>query len=137
MIYIKGKTQLPGDAEERLLAELEKYRLVRERTIYWERLDDDREGEDTYEDVYSLVDTQNCPFGILISIDDDDYSFVGVTLMHKATESWNAGLNREETSLLCSLYVDGTRTGSYTSKSSYDSPNNHDDVEISYSLRHI
>ena len=137
MIYVKGKTQLPGDAEERLLAELESYRLVRERTIYWERLDDDREGEDTYEDVYSLVDTQDCPFEILVSINDDDYSFVGITLMHKSTDSWNAGLNKEETSLLCSLYVDGTRTGSYTSKSSYDSPNNHDDVEISYSLRHI
>ena len=136
MIYVKGKTQLPGDAEERLLAELETYRLVRERTIRWERLDDDREGEDTYEDVYSLTD-ENCPFELLISIDDNDYSFASVTLMHKSTESWNAGLNKIDTSLLCTLYADGRRTGSYTSQSSYDSPNNHDDVEISYSLRRL
>ena len=137
MIYVKGKTELPGNAEEKLLAELASYRLVRERTIYWERLDDDREGEDTYEDLYSLTDTENSPFRILIMISDDDYSFVGITLMHTSTESWNAGLNREDTNLLCSLYVDGTKTGSYTSKSSYDSPNNHDDVEISYSLRRV
>lgn len=136
MIYVKGKTQLPGNVEEKLLAEIENYRVVRERTVYWERLDDDREGEDTYEDVYSLLDA-NCPFDILIILNDDDYSFVGVTLAHKATESWNAGLNKEHTFLLCTLYVDGTRTGSYTSKSSYDSPNNHDDVEISYLLRRL
>ena len=137
MIYVKGKTELPSGVEEKVLAELEKYRVVRERTITWERLDDDREGEDTYEDVYSLVDTENCPFTIIIHIDDNDYSFVGVTLTHKSTVSWNAGLNKEEHYLLCSLYVNGTRSGSYESKSSYDSPNNHDDVSITYYLRRI
>ena len=137
MIYVKGKTKLPEGAEEKLLAELERYRLVRHRTITWERLDDDRTGEDTYEDVYSLVDNQNCPLDILISIKDDDYSFVGVSVIHKSTTSWNAGLNKEETSLLCSLYVDGTKTGNYSAKSTYDSPNNYDEVEISYSLRRL
>ena len=137
MIYVKGTTKLPADAEQRLLAQLEEYRLVRYRTVYWERLDECREGEDTYEDVYSLVDTQNCPFVILIIISDDDYSFVGVTLTHESTESWDAGLNREDTTLVCTLYADGTRLGSYSSKSSYDSPNNHDDVDISYFLRRI
>ena len=137
MIYVKGKTELPGDVEARLLRELEQYRVVRERTIYWEKLDEDREGEDTYEDVYSLVDTENCPFGIIISIDDNDYSFFCVTLTHESTDSWNAGLNKIDTSLVCTLYADGRRTGSYESKSSYDSPNNHDDVEISYWLRRL
>ena len=53
MIYVKGKTQLPEGIEEKLLAELETYCLVRYRTVYWERLDEGREGEDTYEDKYS------------------------------------------------------------------------------------
>ena len=61
MIYVKGQTQLPPDDEKKLLDELEKYRLVRSRTVYWERLDECREGEDTYEDEYSLIDTENCP----------------------------------------------------------------------------
>lgn len=137
MIYIKGKTQLPEGVEERLLAELEQYRLVRIRVITWERLDDDRSGEDTYEDLYSLVDTQGCPLNILIIINDADYSFVGISVFHKKTTSWDAGLNKEETSLLCTLYVDGTKTGSYTSTSTYDSPNNYDEVNISYSLRRV
>ena len=137
MIYVKGKTQLPDGIEEKLLAELEQYRLVRTRTIYWERLDDDREGEDTDEDLYSLVDTPNCPLGILIMISDTDYSFVGIDLIHESTVSWNAGLDKEKTSLLCTLYVDGRRTGDYSSKSTYDSPNNHDDVTLSYSLRRL
>ena len=136
MIYVKGTTKLPADAEQRLLAQLEEYRLIRYRTVYWERLDEGREGEDTYEDVYSLVDTQNCPFTILIIISDSDYSFVGIELRHKSTISFNAGLNKEEVPLICTLYADGTKTGSYTSRSTYDSPNNYDDVEISYSLRH-
>ena len=134
MIYVKGKTQLPDGAEERLLAELEKYRLVRYRTVYWERLDECREGEDTYEDVYSLTETENAPFEIALIIDDKDYSFVGITLGHKSTTSWNAGLNKEETSQICTLYVSGMKTGAYTSRSTYDSPNNYDDVKISYSL---
>ena len=137
MIYRKGKTELPSGVEEKVLAELEKYRVVRERTIYWERLDECREGEDTYEDVYSLVDTENCPFTILIHLDDNDYSFVGVTLTHESTESWNAGLNKIDKTLICTLYVDGRKTGSYESSSSYDSPNNHDDVNITYYLRRI
>lgn len=137
MIYVKGKTQLPEGVEEKLLAELEQYRLVRYRTIRWERLDECREGEDTYEDVYSLVDTQNCPFDILIMINDDNYRFVGVSLIHTSTTSWNAGLNKEKTNLLCTLYVDGRKTGDYSSHSTYDSPNNSDDVKISYSLRRL
>lgn len=137
MIYVKGQTQLPPDAEKKLLDELEKYRLVRSRTVYWERLDECREGEDTYEDEYSLTDTENCPFEILININDKDYSFVGIDVVHKSTESWNAGLNKEETHLMCTLYADGTKTGSYSSRSTYDSPNNYDDVKISYSLRRI
>lgn len=137
MFYVKGKTQLPADIEEKLLAELEKYRLVRRRTIYWERLDECREGEDTYEDVYSLTDTQNSPVDISIMINDVDYSFVGIIVGHKSTESWNAGLNKVDTSLLCCLYVDGTKTGSHSSRSTYDSPNNYDDVKISYSLRRL
>lgn len=137
MIYVKGKTQLPEGVEEKLLAELEQYRLVRYRTIRWERLDECREGEDTYEDVYSLVDTQNCPFGILIIINDDNYHFVGVSLTHTSTTSWNAGLNKEEKNLFCTLYVDGTKTGAHSSSSTYDSPNNYDDVKISYSLRRL
>lgn len=137
MIYIKEKTQLPKSVEKKLLVELEQYRLVRKRTIYWERLDDDRTGEDTYEDVYSLTDTQNYPFEILIIIDDNDYSFVGISVLHKSTNSWNAGLNKEETSLICSLYVDGRKTGDYSCESTYDSPNNYDEVKISFSLRRI
>ena len=137
MIYVKGKTQLPEDIEEKLLAELETYRLVRYRTVYWERLDEGREGEDTYEDKYSLVDTENCPFKISIIINDINYSFVGIKVGHKSVESWNAGLNKEETSLICTLYVDGTKTGAYSSRSTYDSPNNSDDVKISYSLRRL
>lgn len=137
MIYVKGKTQLPEGVEEKLFAELEQYRLVRYRTIRWERLDECREGEDTYEDVYSLIDTQNCPVEILIIINDNNYSFVGVSVLHKSTTSWNAGLNKEETRLLCSLYVDGTKTGAYSSNSTYDSPNNYDEVKVSYSLRRL
>ena len=68
MIYVKGETQLPEGVEEKLLAELEKYRLVVCRTVYWERLDEGREGKDTYEDIYSLIDTQNIPFKISIII---------------------------------------------------------------------
>ena len=135
MIYIKGKTQLPEGVEEKLLEELDKYFLVCRRTVYWERLDEGREGEDTYEDKYSLVDTQNCPFQILININEKDYSFVSIDIIHKSTSSWNAGLNKEETPLLCTLYVDGRKTGSHTSRSTYDSPNNYDDVKTSYSLR--
>ncbi|MBR2459921.1 MAG: hypothetical protein IKB34_01645 [Clostridia bacterium] len=135
MIYEKGKTQLPADIEKKLLAELEKYSLVRHRTVYWERLDEGREGEDTYEDLYSLVDTKNSPFDISIIIRDNDYSFVGIQVGHKATDSWNAGLNREEKHLICTLFADGLKTGSYSSRSTYDSPNNYDDVKISYSLR--
>ena len=137
MIYVKGKTQLPNDVEQKLLEELEKYRLVRSRTIRWERLDEGREGEDTYEDVYSLTDTQNSRIDIAIMINDVDYSFVGIMIGHTSTESWNAGLNKEETPLACCLYVDGTKTGSYSSRSTYDSPNNYDDVKISYSLRRL
>ena len=137
MIYVKGKTQLPAGIEEKLLTELENYRLVRYRTIRWEKLDECREGEDTYEDVYSLVDTQNCPLGISVIIRDTDYRFVGIELRHESTQSWNAGLNKKDTPLLCTLYADGTKTGSYSSRSTYDSPNNYDDVRISYSLRHL
>ena len=137
MIYVKGQTQLSDDAEKKLLEELEKYRLVRYRTVYWERLDECREGKDTYEDVYSLLDTKSCPFEISIIISDCNYTFLGVQVRHKSTNSWNAGLNKEETPLICSLYVDGTKTGAYSSKSTYDSPNNYDDVKISYSLRRI
>ena len=135
MIYEKGKTQLPDGVENKLLEELEKYRLVCSRKVYWENLDECREGVDTYEDEYSLVNAQNSPFKILIIINDNKYSFVGITVGHKSTESWNAGLNKEEKSLICSLFVDGTKTGSYSSRSTYDSPNNYDDVKISYSLR--
>ena len=74
---------------------------------------------------------------ILINISDKDYSFVGIDVVHKSTKSWNAGLNKEETHLMCTLYADGTKTGSYSSRSTYDSPNNYDDVKISYSLRRI
>lgn len=137
MVYVKGKTQLPDGVESKLLEELEKYRLVRRRTVYWERLDECREGEDTYEDEYSLVDTTNSHLDIVIMINDKDYSFVGIMVGHKSTTSWNAGLNKEETRLICTLYVDGTKTGSYSSRSTYDSPNNYDDVKISYSLRRI
>ena len=137
MIYVKGKTQLPDAAEKKLLEELEKYRLVCYRTVYWERLDECREGQDTYEDVYSLTDTENAPFGIFIIIHDVKYSFVGVELRYKSTESWNAGLNKEETPLMCRLYVDGTKTGAHSSRSTYDSPNNSDDVRVSYSLRRL
>ena len=137
MIYLKGKTQLPGDTEEKLLLQLEKYRLVRHRTVYWERLDECREGYDTYDDEYSLTETQNCPFDISIIVSDDNYSFVGIEVRYKSTSSWNAGLNKEESPLLCRLYVDGTKTGSYESRSTYDSPNNSDDVRISYSLRRL
>ena len=137
MIYVKGKTELPADVEQQLLAELEQYRLVRSRTVYWERLDDDREGEDTYEDEYSLTDTACCPLAISIIIRDTDYGFVGVELRHSSTVSWNAGLNKEDTPLLCALYVDGMKTGKYEERSTYDSPNNYDDVRTSYSLRRI
>ena len=137
MIYIKGKTVLSDNVEKKLLAQLEEYRLVCSRTVYWERLDECREGEDTYEDVYSLLDTKSCPFEISIIINDSDYSFVGVEVRYKSTESWNAGLNKEEKPLICTLFVDGMKTGSYSSRSTYDSPNNYDDVRISYSLRHL
>ena len=137
MIYVKGKTQLTDAAEKKLLEELEKYRLVCYRTVYWERLDECREGEDTYEDVYSLTDTENAPFKIDIIIHDVKHSFVGVELRYKSTKSWNAGLNKEETPLICRLYVDGTKTGAHSSRSTYDSPNNYDDVRVSYSLRRL
>ena len=137
MIYVKGETQLPEGVEEKLLAELEKYRLVVCRTVYWERLDECREGKDTYEDVYSLIDTQNIPFKISIIIGNKDYSFLGIEIRYKSTQSWNAGLNKEETPLLCALYVDGTKTGAHSSRSTYDSPNNYDDVKTSYYLRRL
>ena len=137
MIYVKGETRLPDGIEKKLLEELEKYRLVVCRTVYWERLDECREGEDTYEDVYSLIDTQSCPVEISIIISNSDYSFVGIKVGYKSTTSWNAGLNKEETPLICTLYVDGMKTGAYSSRSTYDSPNNYDDVRISYSLRRI
>ena len=137
MIYIKGETQLPADAEKKLLAELENYRLVLSRTVYWEKLDECREGEDTYEDVYSLIDTQNCPFEISIIINVNNYNFVGISVEHKSTTSWNAGLNKEVTPLMCWLYVDGSKEGSYSSRSTYDSPNNYDDISTSFELRRI
>ena len=137
MNYVKGQTQIPAEAEKKLLEELEKYRLVRHRTVYWEKLDECREGYDTYDDEYSLIDTQNCPMGIIIIIDDKNYKFVGISLTHTSTTSWNAGLNKEESKLICTLYADGSKTGSHSSRSTYDSPNNYDDVRISYSLRRI
>ena len=137
MIYVKGETQLPDGVEEKLLAKLEQYRLVRSRTIYWEKLDEDRSGEDIDETLYSLTDTKNCPLDISIVISDTDYSFTNIILGHKSTTSWNAGLDKEETPLLCILYTDGTKIGSYESHSTYDSPNNYDDVRISYSLRRL
>ena len=123
--------------EKKLLTELEKYRLVCYRTVYWERIDECREGEDTYEDIYSLVGTPNCPFEISIIINNNNYSFVGIEIRCKAAKSWNAGLNKVETPSICNLYVDGTKTDSYSSRSTYDSPNNSDDVRISYSLRRL
>ena len=137
LIYVKGKTQLSAAVEKKLLEELEKYRLVCYRTVYWERLDEGREGTDTYKDVYSLTDTENAPFQIGIIIHDVKHSFVGIELRYKSVDSWNAGLNKEETPLMCRLFVDGTKTGANSSRSTYDSPNNSDDVRISYSLERI
>ena len=137
VIYIKGQTQLPEEVEKKLLAELEEYRLVCYRTVYWERLDECREGKDTYEDVYSLVDTEKCPLDISVIIHNSKYNFVGIEVRYKSVDSWNAGLNKAETPAMCTLFVDGTKTGSYSSRSTYDSPNNSDDVRVSYSLRHL
>ena len=137
MIYVKGVTKLPAGAEEKLLSELEGYRLLECRTVYWERLDEGREGSDTYSDEYSLTDTAKCPYNISIIITDKDYRFVGIEVGYKSTDSWNAGLNKEERRLICCLYTDGTKTGDYSSRSSYDSPNNSDDVRRSFYLRRI
>ena len=128
------KIEVDEQTEKAILEEMEEYRVVRERTIRWEKLDECREGEDTYFDYYKLTeDNYSLTFFIIIK----DNHFHGVQLFHYSTTKWDAGLNEERS--LCGgvLFVDGTRLGDVSSTSSYDSPNNHDDVEIEYRLEKI
>lgn len=122
--------------EEKILENAKNYQLVKTRTITWEKLDEDRYGEDTDEFCYSLVEKDKCPIDFSFVVDDDD-NFIGVKVYYHNVTSWNARLNEEKVLSGCSLYIDGTSKGNVTSHSSYDSPNNHDDVEISYSLKKI
>ena len=41
------KIEVDEQTEKAILEEMEDYRVVRERTIRWEKLDECREGEDT------------------------------------------------------------------------------------------
>ncbi len=135
MIYVKGKTKLPEDAEKKLMEELANYRLVVQKTISWEKLDDDRSGEDTEEKVYTLIDPQNFAFDILIIIDDEDYSFLGIEIRYKETTCLKYNLSREH--LICALYVDGTKKGRCSSTSTHETPNNYYETVETYLLRRI
>ena len=124
-----------AETSEKILKEAENYRLVKTRTITWERLDDDRYGEDTDEFVYSLTEKNESSIDFCLVIENGH--FIGVKVYSTVTTSWNAGLNKEQSLCGCLLYIDGKTEGTVTSRSSYDSPNNHDDVETTYSLRKI
>ena len=124
-----------NETSEKILKEAENYRLVKTRTITWEKLDEDRYGEDTDEFVYPLADKENSQIDFCMIIQDGH--FIGVKVYSTTTKSWNAGLNKEQSLCGCILYIDGKTEGQVSSTSSYDSPNNHDDVEITYSLRKI
>ncbi len=126
--------KLDNEVKQSIMEELSHYQLVYTRTITWERLDDDREGEDVDEKFYALGE-EDCPIDYHIIIKDNQ--FVGVGIFYTETTSWNAGLNKQQFIGGCTLYKDGSVKGSATSSSSYDSPNNHDDVRITYSLRKI
>lgn len=141
MVYFekKGKklsvVDIDKETEQQVLEEAKKYKLIKVKRITWERLDDDRSGSDFDVYQYPLSDKENCPIDYSIVIKDG--LFYGVNLFYTITDSWNAGLNKKQTLSGCALFIDGSYTGSPTSKSTYDSPNNYDEVEIEYSLKKI
>ncbi len=114
--------------------ELENYRLVYTRFVRWERLDEDREGENKYEEVYPLGQ-ENCPVNHYIIVKNNE--FIGVGISYSETTSWDAGLNKTVARVRCTLYKDGRVKGSASSVSTYDSPNNYDEVTKTYSLRKV
>ena len=125
---------LNDETKEKVLEEAKNYQIVKCRTITWEKLDEDRSGEDTDFFYYDLTEEgkKQVDFSIIIK----NGSFFGVKILHTSTTSWNAGLNKETTYSGCTLYIDGTGEGN-VDKSTYDSPNNYDEVETSYSLKKI
>ena len=134
MFYEKGKTILPQEAEEKLLKELDNYRLVFEKTVEWEKLDEDRSGEDTEEKVYALINPQNLYLDILIIIDDNDYTFLGIELRY--TGQYVQDKTPEER-FKCALFVDGTKKGFHTYTSTYETPNNDYKTTETYFLRRV
>ena len=140
VFWEKGKedltiVDLDKEVEEKILEEAANYQIVKTRVIAWEKLDEDRYGED--EDIfkYPLSEPEKCPIDFSIILKDN--KFFGVKIFFENTTSWNAGLNKESSLSGCALYIDGTSEGNVTSKSSYDSPNNYDEVSITYSLSKI
>lgn len=138
--YIKkGKDMvvatIDGELEKQVLEEAKDYKIVKVRTITWERLDDDRSGSDFDVFEYPLADQDKSELDYCLVIKDNH--FFGVNIHFIKTDSWNAGLNKETTRLGCSLFIDGTTKGSVSSKSTYDSPNNYDEVETTYKLKKI
>lgn len=134
MIYEKGKTVLPEDKEKKLLEEIDGYRLVYEKTAEWEKLDEDRSGEDTEEKLYTLIDPQNFYLAIFIIIDDNDFTFLGIELRYRGQY---AHFKTPEDYVKCTLYADGTRKGFHTSTSTYETSNNDYKTTETYFLRHI
>ena len=141
MVYYEKKSDglsmisIDEETEAKIWEEAKNYKIVKTRTITWEKLDEDRYGEDTDVFVYPLADKDNDAIDFCMIIKDGH--FIGVKIYTAVTHRWNAGLNKEESISGCILYIDGKTEGTVTSRSSYDSPNNHDDVEIAYSLGKI
>lgn len=124
---------IDNETKERVLEDAKNYQIVKRKTITWEKLDEDRSGEDTDYTYYDINETNknNIDFSIIIK----DGDFFGVNIFYTSTTSWNAGLNKESTLSGCELYIDGTTKGSAVNKSTYDSPNNYDEVKTEYYLR--
>ena len=127
--------KLDKETEQEILKQASEYQIVKTRTITWEKLDEDRYGEDTDVFNYPLSEPEKCSLDFCIIIQDN--KFFGVKLYYENTKSWNAGLNKEKSLFGCSLYIDGSSDGSIESKSSYDSPNNYDEVVTTYSISKI
>ncbi len=124
---------IDDETKEKILEDAKNYQIVKRRTITWEKLDDDRSGEDTDYTYYDIVETAKPYIDFSIIIKDGE--FFGVNIHYTSTTSWNAGLNKETTFYGCELYIDGTTKGNTVDKSTYDSPNNYDEVKIEYLLR--
>lgn len=71
--------------EEKILEEAKNYQLVKERTITWERLDDDRSGEDTDFFYYSLTEKEKCPVDFSFVVQNNN--LIGIKIYYTSTTS--------------------------------------------------